>query len=251
MNNFFLISFIYTSLIFSQNDIKIKQFNIYKNKYDSSIDMRDYIQYFNGNYLVKLISFDNFSVERKKKIIIEICNLEFSLDAFNSNIDVKNCDNELSINGEIYLDDQSSIINFNSPKFKFIEGELIFWVYGNFENISKEKFDDGLLKEYYDNGNNKIEYNYSNGKKNGVQKKWYSNGQLLIKYNYDNGKLDGLQKKWYENGQLQSESNYYRDVLNGVSKYWYSNGQLKFVKVYENGILIETLETYDINGISQ
>ena len=85
-------------------------------------------------------------------------------------------------------------------------------------------------------------------KKMEYKKKWYENKQLSINYNYNNGKLDGNQKKWYKNGNIQSEINYKNDILHGVSKYWYKNGQLKYTKIYEDGILVKTLESYNFDG---
>ena len=41
----------------------------------------------------------------------------------------------------------------------------------------------------------------------GIAYHLYPNGQLKIEDNYKDGKRDGLQKEWYENGQLESEEN--------------------------------------------
>ncbi|MAZ61293.1 MAG: hypothetical protein CMG50_03850 [Candidatus Marinimicrobia bacterium] len=251
MNNFKVFFIIISTLLFSQNDISIREYNIYKNKYESEVDMKDLINNFNGNYLLELISIDNINLERKKKIIIEICDVDFSIISNSYEIIIKQCNNELEISDKIYLDDNNSILTFDTSKYKYLECELTFWVYGNFNNESDVDVEDGILKEYYDNGNVKIEYNYKNGKKNGVQKKWYLNNQLSIKYNYENGKLDGLQKKWYENGNIKSESNYNNDILNGISRYWFSNGQIKYLKLYKDGLLVDILESYDENGNSR
>jgi len=239
------------STVLSQNNIDIKQFSIFKSKYENSIDLKDYIDEYNGYYILKLISIDEVQYERKKKIIVELCDLDFKISSKLSQISIKRCDNTLETNGEIVLNDNSSIISFNTSKYKYMESNLLFWVYGNFNKNSDIIMEDGLLKEYYDNGSIKLEYNFKNGKKDGEQKKWYDNKQILIKYNYNNGNLTGLQKKWYKNGQIKSEMNYYNNILDGISKYWYSNGQLKFIKNYKNGNLIEVLENYDIDGNSQ
>jgi len=251
MNNYLYIILMSASIILSQNNIDIKQYSIYKNKYESSIDLRDYIQDFNGNYKLELIAIDNINIERKKKIILELCDLDFKISSKINEINIKRCDNILTINGEILLNDNNSVIYFDISKYKYLESNFLFWIHGSFNNDSIEKIKDGLLKEHYDSGNIKLEYNYNNGKKNGVQKKWFDNKQIAINYNYNNGKLDGLQKKWYNNGNIQSEINYNDDILDGISKYWYRNGHLKFIKYYQNGNLIETLETYDIEGNPQ
>lgn len=251
MNNFLYYILILSSLLLAQNNIHIKQYSIYKSKHESSIDLRNYIQDYNGNYILKLVSINDIDYERKKKILIELCDLDFTISSKLNEINIKRCDNVLLINGEIFLNDNNSIISFDNSKYKYLELNFIFWIYGSFNNNSDEKIEDGLLKEYYDSGNLKLEYKYNNGKKNGLQKKWHDNKQLAINYNYINGRLDGLQKKWYRNGNIQSEINYYDDILDGISKYWYSNRQLKFIKLYKNGDLVETLESYDIDGNPQ
>ena len=251
MNNYILIIIVFFSFLLSQNNIDVKQFYIFKNKFDNTIDLKDYIEEFNGYYILKLISINEVDYERKKKIIIELCDLDFEIKSESRQINVKRCNDNLDIDGEIILSDNNSIISFDTYKYKYIESNLLFWIYGNFNNSSDNPFEDGLLKEYHDNGNIMLEYNFQNGKKNGEQKKWYDNKQLSIKYNYINGNLSGLQKKWYKNGQIKSEINYINNNLDGITKHWYSNGQLKFVKNYKNGSLIETLENYDIDGNTQ
>tara|TARA_X000000368_G_scaffold132889_1_gene104268 strand:- start:290 stop:1045 length:756 start_codon:yes stop_codon:yes gene_type:complete len=251
MNKYIIVIALFFSFILSQNNIDIKQFQIFKNKYDNTVDLKDYIDEFNGSYIVKLISINEVDYERKKKIIIELCDLDFKIKSNLSQIIVKRCDDNLDVNGEIILNDNNSIISFDTSKYKYIESNLLFWVYGNFNSSSDSILEDGLLREYHDNGNIMLEYSFQNGKKNGEQKKWYDNKQLSIKYNYINGSLNGLQKKWYKNGQIKSEINYINNNLDGITKHWYSNGQLKFVKNYKNGSLIETLENYDIDGNPQ
>ena len=75
-------------------------------------DLKEYIDDYNGNYVLKLISIDNEKYERKKKVIIELCDLEFSFFSNLSNINIKRCDNKLTIDGEIILDD--FVIEVNS-----------------------------------------------------------------------------------------------------------------------------------------
>jgi antitoxin component YwqK of YwqJK toxin-antitoxin module len=251
MNSYIFILSLLFSAILSQNNIDIKQFSIFKNKYEDSIDLEDYIDEYNGNYILKLISINEVDYERKKKIILELCDVDFKISSNLSEISVKRCDHILEPTGELVINDNSSIISFNTSKYRYMEFNLLFWVYGSFNEKSDISMDDGLMKEYYNNGNIKLEYNFKNGKKNGVQKKWFDNNQISIIYNYNNGNLTGLQKKWYKNGQIKSEMNYYNNILDGIYKYWYSNGQIKFVKNYKNGNLIEILENYDIDGNSQ
>ncbi|SVC62720.1 uncharacterized protein METZ01_LOCUS315574, partial [marine metagenome] len=44
--------------------------------------------------------------------------------------------------------------------------------------------------------------------KNGLVEEFYDNGQLELRRNYKNGKEDGLFEGFYENGQLHQKGNF-------------------------------------------
>ena len=246
-----LILCLLLTLGFSQQNISTKQFTFFKNNSNDLIDFGDIIPNFNGKYLVKLISIDDIQFDRTKKIMMERCDLKFKLVNINSKIDISRCDNMLTYEGTIYLDENSSTVHIKYPKYNYLNCMLTFWISGNFvaQNNSKN-IKDGILNEYYDDAKLKIEYKFKNGKKHGIQKRWYNNGQLEILYNYDNSKLDGLQQKWHQNGVLKGEWHYQNDKLHGIIKEWYNNKNIKFIKKYEDGTLIEILENNNIDGSS-
>ena len=72
--------------------------------------------------------------------------------------------------------------------------------------------------------------NIRNGKKEGRHKIYYnSTGKKSHDYNYKNGKLDGLSTKWYENGQKEGEITYKdgEPVLSIPLKHWNKDGTVK------------------------
>ena len=52
----------------------------------------------------------------------------------------------------------------------------------------------GIIKDYYDNENLKIEATFKNGKEDGILKGYYPNGNLLIEDTYKDGKESGISK---------------------------------------------------------
>jgi antitoxin component YwqK of YwqJK toxin-antitoxin module len=69
----------------------------------------------------------------------------------------------------------------------------------------------GISKRFYLNGQLEIEVFFRNNKRiynDGVHKEYYENGQISYLENYKDGKLNGLQKAWHKNGQLACEGNY-------------------------------------------
>lgn len=61
-----------------------------------------------------------------------------------------------------------------------------------FHSVEHKRPNNGLYKEYYDNGILKTEESYSDGKKIGIWKTYYNNGSIKSISIYANGKLNGV-----------------------------------------------------------
>lgn len=97
------------------------------------------------------------------------------------------------------------------------------------------KIPDGIVKEYYESGKLKSEWNYKNGKLEGICKTYYESGELMFKYNYKEGKQDGITRSYYRNGRLKYEYKYRDGKLEGTIKKYYRNGKLAFEWNYKDG----------------
>ncbi len=93
----------------------------------------------------------------------------------------------------------------------------------------------GKIEEYDKKTKLQIyEYNYKEGKREGIQKKWYYNGQLMYKHYFKNGKPEGIQKFWHNdisditqiNKKLYYKYNYKNGKQEGIQKLWDFNGKL-------------------------
>jgi hypothetical protein len=73
----------------------------------------------------------------------------------------------------------------------------------------------------------------------GLVQEWYENGQLKSETNYYNGEREGPSRYWYESGALQAESGFTDGRLQGLSRYWFENGQLAMLATFENGNRVE------------
>ena len=69
-----------------------------------------------------------------------------------------------------------------------------------------------------------------------VEKEYYKNGNLKLEIPHKNGKRHGVVKWYDENGNLRRETPYKNDKIHGVEKGYYENGKLKYKKIYRNGI---------------
>ena len=260
--SFFLIVL---NLLYSQSVIETKEFSYHKNVENNTIDFSTLIPNLQGLYEVKIVNLKNVKVEQVKQTIIKQCELKMTLSTVEDydnyknkdviiksvkGIDVSLCDEELKVDGNIFIDDNNSSLIISLNNYKEFSGDFIFWIRGKFYDkpLLKKNTNHGYLREWYDDDKLHIEYKFENGKKNGLQKRWHKNGQLDIIYNFSNGKLEGQQKSWYENGQIKANWNYLNDKQHGKNHEWYSNGNVKSVKIFDNGTLVNIIESYDING---
>jgi len=92
---------------------------------------------------------------------------------------------------------------------------------------------DGVITEYYENGQKRSEVTYKDGKEDGKWTRWHENGQKSgegtyksYENKYQLSELDGLYTNWYENGQKRREETY-KDGELISEKYWNEDGSVK------------------------
>jgi len=260
-----VILFMFASTLFAQQTIETREIIIYKKSNQDVIDFSKHLHFIDSNYMLTLSDINSFADNNPKKTLIEQCELNLTMSILedsetqlkkvlfntsNKGIEASLCKDVFSTKSKLMIDNKKSKIKINSNNQKDYSCEFVFWLTGKFKNSTSDGNikNHGYLREWHENEHLYIEYKFNNGKKNGEQRRWYLNGQQEILYNYDNGKLNGLQLKWYENGLLKSRMNYLSDSQHGKSEEWYSNGQIKYVKIFDNGILVNIVESYDING---
>ena len=88
----------------------------------------------------------------------------------------------------------------------------------------------------HENGQKKMEGNFKNGKKDGLETSWYEDGQKRSEDNFKDGKLDGLSIFWFPNGQKGNEGIYKDGIMEGIHRMWHKNGQMRAEAKFENGI---------------
>ena len=247
-----LYIFLFTTILLSQEEFASKIFKYFKINDFKSVDILNLINEKQGVYKVEILTLDNLDYKRYKKTMNPFtCELEFVIDSnISKPVNISLCKNEMIVGGYLLVDKENPVITIEHEKFPFFEGTITMIISGVFSNNyirTSEKNNNGILKEWYDNGNLYLEFQMKNGIKNGICKKWFDDGSSMITYNYINGKLNGTQKKWYQNGNQKAEWNYIDDIQHGFSKEWHENGLVKSLKKYFNGKLLEELQ-YDLNG---
>ena len=112
-----------------------------------------------------------------------------------------------------YFLDKYLTINYKVPILKQywdVEYNMYKEYYNNGQLSKKIKYimdpDDNKLIiykhiwEYYNNGNNKLDYNLHINKYDGVYKEWYENGNMKKKLKYDNNKIISYVENWNKHG---------------------------------------------------
>ena len=107
---------------------------------------------------------------------------------------------------------------------------------------------DGIYREYYENGQLKLECTYKDGQLDGISKEYYKNNQLSCEYNFKNGQLDGLCKEYYDSGKIKEEYYCKNGEFEGIYKKYYTNGKEKSEYNYKNGRISGIAKEYRING---
>lgn len=105
----------------------------------------------------------------------------------------------------------------------------------------------GTLKSYYQNGNLKKTGNYINGKENGLFKEYNEDGSINIEYSMKDGEMNGAFKTYYENGQVKKTGGFLNGKQNGKFYEYAENGWLDAEYTMLNDELNGTLTIYNQN----
>ena len=89
------------------------------------------------------------------------------------------------------------------------------------------------------------EKTYKNEKENGLLTQWWDNGNKRQEVPYKDGLVDGLWTEWYENGHKKSEINYIKGSREGLITEYRDNREKKSEITYNNGIKLENWSYWD------
>jgi antitoxin component YwqK of YwqJK toxin-antitoxin module len=107
---------------------------------------------------------------------------------------------------------------------------------------------DGIVTQYYDDGALFGEWNYENGKLEGISRVYYKSGELRLKWNYKDNKREGITEEYYQSGKLASDLNYKNDKLEGITKIYYESSVVKALSNYRDGVKDGATERFYEDG---
>jgi len=102
----------------------------------------------------------------------------------------------------------------------------------------------GLVEEYFPNGELHCSYHIANEKKQGEEWEYYpastkANPKPKLNLHWHEDQIEGQVKTWYENGTLESQREIHQQKKQGLSFAWYKNGDIMMVEDYANDLLIK------------
>ena len=116
--------------------------------------------------------------------------------------------------------------------YSIVKNDCLYLNSEQFKLEYRVRFDvkDGVCREWYPNGNKKIECSYKCGVKDGIYREWYLNGNKKIECSYKCGVKDGIYREWYSNsGDKLIECTYKNNKYVGKFTSWFctldTNGQ--------------------------
>lgn len=93
----------------------------------------------------------------------------------------------------------------------------------------------GLFKEFYDDGRPRSEGYFKHGVKDSIWKSWSEHDGSLSTTYYDSSVIKNI-KTYFPNGNIRADYNYYESHRrNGLCREWYDNGQLKKEEYFKLG----------------
>ncbi len=116
--------------------------------------------------------------------------------------------NNLKYNGYVYKLNNNQDTLFIGSYYKGIEEGIHKKWYSNkqiaeirFYHLGKKM---GKHIGFWENGNPKFEFYFTNGEHQGIAKEWYNNGKPYRTFHYEKGYEEGSQKMWWENGTIRA-----------------------------------------------
>ena len=92
------------------------------------------------------------------------------------------------------------------------------------------KNNNNIIKEYYSDGMLKEKYIMKDSLLHGFYEKYYRNGNVFIKCNYENGLRQGEYFEYYKSGELKAKANFNNGIYDTLISF-YKNGAIEMKKI--------------------
>ncbi len=126
------------------------------------------------------------------------------------------------------FDENASLIA--KGKYKNKQKHGLWTLYKDTSIVSKINYLDGkkhgLAETFYaDNGKKSEEKHWNHDIENGVWRQYYHNGQVRLETKIENGKRNGIYLMYHDNGRLNVKGSFKNDIMDGAWIYYDKSGK--------------------------
>jgi antitoxin component YwqK of YwqJK toxin-antitoxin module len=111
----------------------------------------------------------------------------------------------------------------------------------------KDGIKHGVVIYYRENGKKSYRTYFNNGKHNGLDTMWFKSGIKSSELTWINNSKEGKEISWFSNGQKKLEQNWKNNKLNGEKTIWFFNGQKSYEGIFKDGKEI-SIKEWDEDG---
>ena len=142
-----------------------------------------------------------------------------------------------------------SALLYQSCTAEFVGSDQLILKDGFTCNVADSMPYTGLCRDFYDNGEIKLEKNYKAGVLHGSFVRYYKNGQVNIEMEYKEGSPIYGFKQYYKSGKLKAEK-IYQGNKQTLTR-WFEEGQKSALINFENNMLHGKFQQWYKNGVKE
>lgn len=143
---------------------------------------------------------------------------------------------------EVWVTESNHSFTYNQGVLYYQQKPFSGWQYVVYANGDTAKIvpfyegrEEGYAKSWYSNQMLAEQRLYRKGKKEGTHQAWWENGQPKFVYQFSNDEHEGVQQAWAATGILIQQFHYLKGYEEGQQQAWFDDGSLKSNYVIKNG----------------
>jgi len=143
---------------------------------------------------------------------------------------------------DVWVMESDTSFAYNQGVLYFQQRTFSGWQFTLYSNGDTAKIvpfyegrEEGFTKSWYPNHKLAEQRFYEQGKKQGRHQAWWENGQPKFVYQFSNDEHEDVQRVWASNGVLIQKFNYQKGHEEGQQQMWFEDGSLRSNYVIKNG----------------
>lgn len=170
------------------------------------------------------------SCHQKQMVIMPAAYKDAASSLLETKAGIAYCDGKIFTGNIFLLNERKDTIMLSS----FLNGKL-----------------DGAERKWYGKDRLMEERFYANGEKEKTHKGYWENGQLKFEYHFSDDEYEGMQKEWYADGKVFRLMNYEKGHEIGMQKMYRNDGSYVFNYEVKNGRMYGLTGTKNCKNVGE